>query len=85
MKVFSKLNQIRQNYKGAILYSGLSQKKLSGEIRAFDEEFYASLKGKYYNGIPVYYYLLRMSMGKCYDASAILGLALGDCKICRVF
>ncbi len=83
MKIFSKLNQIRQNYKADMLYSGLDQKKQSGEIRAFDDEFYASLKGKYYNGIPVYYYMLRMSMGKCYDASAILGLALGDCKICR--
>lgn len=24
-----------------------------------------------------------MNMGKCYDCSAILGLAMGDCKICR--
>ncbi len=83
MKIYENLNTIRQNYKSAMLYSGLAEKKKSGIIRPFDEEFYAELNGKYYNGIPVYYYLIRMNMGKCYDCSAILGLALGDCKICR--
>ena len=83
MKIFSKLNKSMQEYKAAVLYGGLHEKKESGQIKAFDDEFYAGLQGKYYNGLPVYYYMLRMSMGKCYDASAILGLALGDCKICR--
>lgn len=83
MKIFENLNTIRQNYKSAMLYSGLAEKKKAGIIRPFDEEFYAGLNGMYYNGIPVYYYLIRMNMGKCYDCSAILGLALGDCKICR--
>ena len=83
MKIFSKLNKSMQEYKAAVLYGGLHEKKESGQIKAFDDEFYAGIQGKYYNGLPVYYYMLRMSMGKCYDASAILGLALGDCKICR--
>ena len=83
MKIFSKLNKSMQEYKAAVLYGGLYEKKESGQIKAFDDEFYAGIQGKYYNGLPVYYYMLRMSMGKCYDASAILGLALGDCKICR--
>ena len=83
MKLFNEINKFRQNCKGARLYSGLKTKKETGEIRPFDDEFYTLISGKYYNGLPVYYYMLRMSMGKCYDASAILGLALGDCKICR--
>ena len=83
MKIFDKINDLRQNYKYTMLYSGLYEKKNSGIIRPFDKEFYTGLEGKYFNGIPVYYYLIRMNMGKCYDCSAILGLALGDCKICR--
>ena len=83
MKAFKSLDAYWQRYKSVKLYSGLDKKKKSGLIRPFDEEFYSSLDGKYYNGIPVYYYLMRMNMGKCYDCSAILGLALGDCKICR--
>lgn len=83
MKIFKYLNDLRQEYKYNMLYSGLEQKKQSGIIRPFDDEFYSSIEGKYFNGIPVYYYLIRMNMGKCYDCSAILGLALGDCKICR--
>ena len=83
MKILENLDKYWQKYKSAVLYSGLDEKKHSGKIRPFDEEFYSSIEGKYYNGIPVYYYLMRMNMGKCYDCSAILGLALGDCKICR--
>jgi hypothetical protein len=83
MKIFQNLDKYWQRYKSNILYSGLDEKKKTGKIRPFDEKFYSSLDGMYYNGIPVYYYLMRMNMGKCYDCSAILGLALGDCKICR--
>ena len=83
MKIFKDLDRYWQKYKSVTLYSGLDKKKKSGKIRPFDEEFYSRLDGMYYNGIPVYYYLMRMNMGKCYDCSAILGLALGDCKICR--
>ena len=83
MKFFQDLNKYWQRYKSNVLYSGLAENEKNGKIRTFDDEFYSSLKGMYYNGIPVYYYLMRMNMGKCYDCSAILGLALGDCKICR--
>ena len=83
MRIFENLDRYWQKYKSSVLYSGLEDKKKSGKIRPFDEEFYSSLDGMYYNGVPVYYYLMRMNMGKCYDCSAILGLALGDCKICR--
>ena len=56
----------------------------SGRAKQFDEEFFNSFEGMYYNALPVNYYLKRMSMGKCYDASAILGLAMGkDCFVCR--
>ena len=40
MKIFENLNTIRQNYKSAMLYSGLAEKKKAGIIRPFDEEFY---------------------------------------------
>ena len=83
MKIFKMIDDLRQHNKHVTLYSGLEEKKNLGIVKSFDEEFYSSLKGKYFNGIPVYYYLIRMNMGKCYDCSAILGLALGDCKICR--
>lgn len=56
----------------------------SGTIKKFDNDFFKQFEGKYFNGLPVYYYLYRMNMGKCYDCSAILGLALGNgVKICR--
>lgn len=83
MKLIENVDRFWQRYKSVTLYSSLDEKQKSGKIRPFDEEFYSTLKGMYYNGIPVYYYLMRMNMGKCYDCSAILGLALGDCKICR--
>ena len=83
MKIFKYINDLRQTYKHNMLNFGLAEKKKAGIIRPFDEEFFNSIEGKYFNGIPVYYYLIRMNMGKCYDCSAILGLALGDCKICR--
>lgn len=56
----------------------------NGNIVHFNEEFYSQFEDMYYNGLPIYYYMEEMSMGKCYDASAILGLALGkDAYICR--
>ncbi len=55
-----------------------------GIIKPFDEKFYEQFENMYYLGLPVYYYLQRMNMGKCYDASAVLGFAFGkDCYICR--
>ena len=56
----------------------------SGKAKEFDDEFYKPFDNMYFNALPVSYYLKRMSMGKCYDASAILGLAMGkDCFVCR--
>ena len=50
----------------------------AGLIKPFDSSFYAQFDGMYYNGLPIYYYLEKMSMGKCYDVSAILALAIGE-------
>lgn len=56
----------------------------AGQIKFFDGEFYSQFFGMYFNGLPIYYYLEKMSMGKCYDASAILALAMGDgVYVCR--
>lgn len=56
----------------------------NGSIKKFDEEFYSQFDGMYFGGLPIYYYLRRMNMNKCYDTSAILALALGkDSKVCR--
>jgi len=55
-----------------------------GLIKKFDANFYAQFEGMYYNGLPIYYYLEKMSMGQCYDASAILSLAMGkEAEVCR--
>lgn len=83
MKLFSNIDKFWQRYKSITLYSRLAKKQDNGTVKPFDQEFYKKLSGMYYNGIPVYYYLIRINIGKCYDCSAILGLALGDCKICR--
>jgi len=48
------------------------------KFRHFDDEFLSQFDGMYYNGYPIWYYLEYMSMGKCYDASAILALAIGE-------
>ena len=38
----------------------------------------------YFNGLPLYYHLKEMNMGRCYDSSAILALALGEeSSVCR--
>ena len=70
--------------KHSYLSHQLADAQLKGKFKPFDDNFFRMLEGKYYNGVPVYYYLKDMSLGKCYDASAILGLALGEgCTICR--
>lgn len=56
----------------------------NGKIKKFDEKFYSQFSEMYFNGLPVYYYLQEMNVGKCYDTSAILSLALGnDNYVCR--
>ena len=55
-----------------------------GKLIEFNQEFYDRFEDMYYNGLPIYYYLEKMSMGKCYDASAILSLAMGkESYVCR--
>jgi len=49
-----------------------------GKFKSFNDEFISQFDGMYYNGYPIWYYLEYMSMGKCYDASAILALAIGE-------
>ncbi len=56
----------------------LDKAMASGEFKPFDDEFYRQFDGKYYNALPIRYYLQKLNMGKCYDTSAILALALGD-------
>ena len=68
-----------------IMFDHLKQRYTKkGDIKEFDDEFYAQFDDMFYIGIPVYYYLQTMHMGRCFDASAVLGLAMGDgCYICR--
>ena len=69
----------------SVRFNELFQKAIrNGDIRFFDAEFYKNFEGMYFNGLPIYYYLEKMSMGKCYDASAILALAMGEGSyVCR--
>ncbi len=50
-----------------------------GTIKQFDAAFYSQFNGKYFAGLPIYHYLQKMNMRKCYDTSAILALAM-DCN-----
>ena len=71
------------DYRFQKLFSRLKEK---GVIKPFDDEFYRQFDGMLYNVTPVDYYIKYMSMGKCFDASAVLGLAFGkrdDVFICR--
>lgn len=67
------------------IYKDYQKMKNHHHITTFDDDFYARFNGMYFNGLPVYYYLQdRFSMGRCYDTSAILALAIGEkASICR--
>ena len=81
MKIFKNLQS--EMYE-KLFNSRYKKECLKGEILPFDGSFYAMFDGMYFNGLPIYYYLKKMSMGKCYDASAILALAMGkNCYVCR--
>lgn len=86
MIIKEKMKSINQRYfnqKFKTVYNKLVAK---GIIKPFDDEFYSQFDGMLYNVIPVEFYLKKMSMGKCYDASVVLGLAFGrreDTYICR--
>ena len=57
---------------------------LSKKMKKFDDNFYSGFDQMYFNGLPIYYYLKRLNIGKCYDTSAILALAMGnDNYVCR--
>ena len=59
--------------------NGYQKTDKKGKIRPFDDEFLASLEGKYWQGLPLYYHLIKsMSDGRCYDASTALCLAMGE-------
>ena len=86
MIIFEKLNDMRQQYYDKKIKTVMQELINRGIIREFDDEFYSQFDGMLYDVRPVEYYLKNMSMGKCYDASAVLGLAFGKCDdvyICR--
>ena len=77
-----------RKYRASVAYQKLDnlyEKYIaSGDIKKFDDEFYKQFDGMFFDGIPVYYYLQKMNMKRCYDASAVLALAMNDgCYVCR--
>ncbi len=81
MKVFNKL---KRQMLSTILNDQYYKYVKSGKIIHFDQSFYSQFDGMYFGGLPVYYYLQKLNMGKCYDTSAILALAMGgNAKVCR--
>ena len=84
MNILEKFKKVRAINASTKFNKQLNDGIKNGTIKKFDDEFYSKLEGMYFGGIPVYYYLRRMNMKKCYDTSAILALALGkDSKVCR--
>lgn len=80
----TKYKKIVNYFKNRKLYFYENKYNKSGKFKKMDDEFYAQFDNMYYNGIPIYYYLQKMSMNRCYDASAVLALALGEnCNVCR--
>ena len=78
------MSTIKKDIKDYLLQKKFNSLCSKGIIKPFDDEFYKKYEGMYYNGVPVYYYLKKMSMNRCYDASSVLALAMGDkCKVCR--
>lgn len=79
------IDKIRKNL-ATINFNSLYNKYFkSGDIKPFDDEFLSRFDGKYYHGLPIYYYLTDyMSNGRCYDASIVLFLAMGEgTYLCR--
>ena len=81
------LSYIKQSL-AAVRYKKYEDKKAkleqNGTIKHFDKEFFEQFDGMYFDGLPIYYYLNSMNMGKCYDTSAILALAMGEgANVCR--
>ena len=79
-----KTDTLKSHISEYIFNKKLDKYRVSGQIKSFDDKFYSQFEGMYFMGLPMYYHLYRISMGKCYDASAALGLAFGEsCYICR--
>lgn len=79
-----KLKEIKRRVNKYLFDEKFDKYIKKGLIKKFDADFYAKFDGMYYNGLPIYYYLEKMSMGQCYDASAILALAMGEkANVCR--
>lgn len=57
----------------------------NGKFKKFDEDFYRQFNGMYDDGLPVNHYLQKDSLGKCFETSLILALALrnDNIMICR--
>lgn len=73
------LSKIKSNITTLRFNSGLRKLVEQGKVRPFDVEFLSQFDGKYWHGLPIYYYLTKdMANKKCYDASCSLGLAMGD-------
>lgn len=71
-------------FKNKKLFLNENLNRKSGKFKKMDNKFYTQFDNMYYGGIPIYYYLQKMSMGRCFDASAVLALALGEnCCVCR--
>ena len=63
-KVYEKINRLYHTH------------IVNGDIKKFDDDFYSQFDGMFFDGIPIYYYLQKMNMGRCFDASAVLPRSL---------
>lgn len=80
----SLIKNIKKAIVSNLFVSNYKKFKDSNKLHFFDDKFYSQLEGKYFDGLPVYYYLKYMNVGQCYDCSIILGMALGNkAYICR--
>ncbi len=76
MNLFKKQKGDIQTFKSSKEYEILKQQ---GEVKSFDADFFASLEGKYWQGLPLYYFLENnRSMGICCYPSYALGLVMGE-------
>lgn len=72
------LRQTRVDYYYNRLNNTIRMGVKSGVIRKMDTAFYDQFYGLLFNMIPVEFYLKKMSMGRCYDASVVLAVAFGE-------
>ena len=76
MNIFKK---IQANIATIKFYREYDKLEVQGKLEHFDQADLSFLDGKYWQGLPMYYFLTDyMSNGRCYDASIALGLAMGE-------